>query len=102
MGGRRNPRRMLVNAAEALDEQRPSQLGGLPAARRRMLGDPVTRDAEPGRNPDAIMGERIVKEPRERERASGPADEAAVQADRHHLWGNVAFGIERVERILEI
>ena len=67
-----------------------------------MLGDPVTRDVEPGCNPDAIVAERIVKEPRERERASGPADQAAVQADRHHLWRDVAFGIERVERILEI
>src|SRR3984957_5125185 len=102
IGGRRDPWRMLINAAEALDEQRPGELRRPPAARRWVLGDPVTRDVEPGWNPDAVVGERIVEESRERERASGPANEPAVQADRHHLGRDIAFGVERIERILEI
>ena len=59
-------------------------------------------DVEPGRNPDAVMAKGIVDESRERERASGPPDEPAVQADAQHLRRDVAFGVERVERILEI
>ena len=37
VGRRRDPRRMLVNAAEALDEQRAREPRGLPAARRRVF-----------------------------------------------------------------
>ena len=67
-----------------------------------MLLDPVARDVEPGRNPGLVMGEHIVEEPGQRSRAPRPPDEAAVQADRQHLGRDVALGVERVERVLQV
>ena len=62
VGGFGDPWRMLVDAAEALDEQRACQLRRLPAAHRRMLDDPVAGDVEPGRDPRLFVAGDIVDE----------------------------------------
>ena len=102
IGGFRDPAGVLVDAAEPLDEQGARQLRRLPAARRRMLGDPVPRDVEPSRDPYFVVGRRIIEKPRQRRGASGPPDQPAMQADRQHFGRGRAFSVERVERILQI
>src|SRR5579884_2106975 len=60
---------------------------------------PVSCDVDPATDPDLIMLLDIVQEALQRGSAPGTAHEAAMQPDRHHL---TAFGIERIEAILEI
>ncbi len=64
---------------------------------------PVPGDVDPARKPDAVMRQSVVKEaPQPRDLARAP-DQAAVQADREHLGlPRCAFGIKRVEAVLEV
>jgi hypothetical protein len=49
------------------------------------IGVPVLGDREPGRHPDAFVLLDVVEEAHQRSGAAGTADDAAMQADRHHL-----------------
>ena len=50
------------------------------------------------RDPDPVVGEDVVDEAGEGGGAAGAADQAAVQADRHHLRAaGLALGVEGVE-----
>src|SRR5690606_37624376 len=98
-----NPGRMLVDAAEAGDE-----LGLLHAARtvetRRWVGrGPVAGNVEAPGEPDALVPPRVIEKALQPGDLARPPDQAAVQADRHHLCRTrLAFGIEHVEGVLEI
>ena len=103
-GALRDPRRMLENAAEAGNEaltvhrRRP-----FPHGRRRMHGLPVAGDVDAPREPDGLTPRRMFDEPPERHDAPRPPDEAAMQADRHHLRAaGLALGIEGVEAVPQI
>ena len=61
---------------------------------------PMLGDIDAPADPDLGMLQRVVDEPRECRDASRPADEAAVQADGHHLRCRFALGVERIELAL--
>ena len=95
------PRRMLEDVAENLDEDRARH-----AARREPGGavvpDPVPGDVDAPRHPDPVVTTDVVEEARQRRRPAGAADEPAMQADRDHLRRCLALGIEQVEGVLQI
>jgi hypothetical protein len=102
VGRFRDPARMFVNAAEPLDKQSARQLRRLPAAGRRVFGDPVAGDVEPRGDPHLVMPAHIVEEPRQRRRATGAADQPAMQADGQHLRRRLALGVKHVEGVFQI
>ena len=71
-----------------------------------MRRDPMARDVDAPRDPDLVVPPHVVEEARERSDAPGAADQAAMQSDRQHLRRieslRVAFGVQHVERILEV
>src|SRR6266702_3368991 len=53
--------------------------------------------------PDLVVLQHVVDEAPQRRRTTRPADQTAMQADRHHFRATLlALFIERVEGILEI
>src|SRR5262245_7815938 len=66
------------------------------------VGVPVLRDIEPRRHPDALVPYDVVEEAHQGRRAAGPSDQAAVQADRHHLRRRCPFSIKHVKTVLQI
>ena len=77
-----------------------------PRRRVRMRRDPVPRDVDATRNPDAVVPLHVVEETRERRDPSRAPDEPAMQADRQHLRrveaARIAFAVERVERVAQV
>ena len=67
-----------------------------------MDGAPVAGDVQPAADPDAIARRDIVQEALQRHDAARPAQQAAMHADAEHLGGLVAFGVERVEAVLQV
>ena len=61
------------------------------------MADPVAGDVDAPRHPDPLMRRDVIEEARERRGAARAADEAAMEADRHHLRRGLALRIERVE-----
>ena len=62
--------------------------------RRRVRRDPVPRDVDAARDPHLVVPLDVVEEARAAPAsASRPADQPAVQADRHHLRRVVAVRI---------
>ena len=98
-----NPRRVLENATERLDE-------GLSVHRRRtlpwcgrMMFVPMSGDVDPACKPDAIVAFRVVDETAKCLNAARPADQPAVEPNRHHLRSTrLAFGIERIETVFQV
>ena len=68
----------------------------------QQVGMPVLGDLQPCRHPDAVVLADVVEEAHQGRSAAGPADQAAMQADRHHLRRRRAFLIEHVKTVLEI
>ena len=64
-----------------------------------MFLHPVTGDVGAGRDPDPVMLLDVVQETLQAGETPRPADQAAMQADRHHLRRGLAFGVEHVEGI---
>src|SRR5258708_35830899 len=68
----------------------------------RQISVPVLRDLQPRRYPDLFMGHDVVEKPHQRRSTARPADDAAMQAHRHHLWRGFALRIQHVKTVLEI
>src|SRR5215208_1257338 len=93
------PRRMLEDVAENLDED-----GARHAARREPGGavvpDPVPSYVDPPRHPHPLVTTDIIEEARQRRRPAGAAGKPAMKADREHLRSCLALGIEQIEGVL--
>src|SRR6187402_358967 len=63
-----------------------------------MLLQPVLRDVDTAGDPD-LLASHVLEEALERGESAGPADQPAVQADRHHA---AFLGIQDVEAVLEV
>src|ERR1700681_421188 len=61
---------------------------------------PVPGNVQPPRDPDSFMALDIVEEAREAGRPRRMADQAHMEADRHHLRLSCAFRVEHVEGVL--
>ena len=57
--------------------------------------------AAPG-EPHAVMGLRVIEEAQNSAGAARTADQAVVQADRHHFGMLGALGVKRVETVAQI
>src|SRR3954463_9272942 len=73
----------------------------IPSLRIGMVLQPVARDVDAAGDPD-LLAAHILEKALERGESPGPADEPAVQADRHHPRHALAFFVENVEGILEV
>src|SRR6476646_9436717 len=73
----------------------------IPSLLIRMVLQPVARDVDAPGDPD-LLAAHVLEKALERGEPPGPADEPAVQADRHHARHAVAFLVEDVEGVLEI
>ena len=69
---------------------------------RRMTGEPVPRDVETGRDPDAVVIAQVLEETSQCGQARRSADQPAMQPDGEHLRRHLALLVERVERITQI
>src|SRR5439155_20789506 len=72
---------------------------GLICSAMGMVLQPVARDVDAARDPHFAFPARITQKALQRSEASRPADEAAMQADRHHA---PALGMKNVERVLQV
>src|SRR5260221_14601163 len=64
---------------------------------------PVARYIDAPRHPDLVMALRVIEESLKCPSAAGPSDQAAMQADGHHLGRPTpSFLIEAIECVLEI
>ena len=100
-----DPGGVLVDVAEALDELglREDRRAGGSDRRRRVARAPVGGDVAAGGDPGAALGLDVVDEVGEALDAAGASDEAAVQADRHHLRAaRLALGVEHVEGVAQV
>ena len=98
-----DPGAVLEDAAEAGHEGGAVHLGGALARDRRMRRGPVLGDLQAGGEPDALVAADIVEKAFQGLRPAGTPDEAAMQADRHHLRRALnALLVEAVEAVLEI
>ena len=73
--------------------------GGLEHSPSTQLRQPVPRDRVASREPDAGLRRRMRQEALEPPDPPGPADDAQVQAHRHHPWRRAAFCVEPVEGV---
>ena len=81
-----DPGRMLEDRAEMADELGAVHLRGHMIRRLvRMVLGPVAGDVDAAGDPDLVLGPDVVEELLEAGEAAGHADEAAVEAERHHL-----------------
>src|SRR5690606_41399920 len=64
--------------------------------------DPVTSDINATTYPDTLVTLHVVQKTLQGGEASRAPNKATVQADGHHLGGGVTFGIQHIERILQI
>src|SRR5262245_36715984 len=67
-----------------------------------MLAMPVPCDVQSRRKPRPLARGGVIEKTCERGCASRAPDQPAVQSDGHHFRRLLAFGIERVECVLEI
>ncbi len=99
-----DPRRVLEYAAEGLDEA--GLVHARRAQRRGLVGMvllPVAGDVDAARQPHLVVALDVVDEALQRRHTPGTADQAAMQADRHHLGlAGLALGVERVEGVLQV
>src|SRR6186713_1411524 len=70
-----------------------SRCGGSMGSTMGMVLEPIPGNVDAARNPGALAP-YVLDEALERRHAPGTADQAAVQADRHHA---VALGVQHVE-----
>src|SRR5688500_13076139 len=75
-----------------------SRCGGLTDSTMRMVLEPVARDVDASRDPHLLVL-HVLDEALERRQAAGPADQAAVQADRHHA---MLLRVQHVEGVLQV
>src|SRR5689334_17712733 len=80
---------------------RPRLSEGVLALARRVLGVPVARDLLARRDPDALALLHVGEEPVERPGPAGAADDAAVEADRHHPTALLEQLLQAVRQVLE-
>ena len=62
----------------------------------------MPRDVEPTADPDPVMLEDVIEEPRQRSRARRPSSHARMKPDRHQGGPFRALLVELVERRLQI
>ena len=67
-----------------------------------MLADPVACDIHATGYPDVAVALDMIKQALQGEEAARTADQAAVQADRHHARRFCAFGIKNVEGVTQV
>src|SRR5258705_833463 len=68
----------------------------------RKVSVPMVRDLQPRRHPGSLMIHDVVEKPHQRGRAARTADNATMQAHRHHLGRRLAFGVQHVKTVLEV
>src|SRR5438128_3029748 len=76
-----------------------SRGAGLICSTMRMMFQPVAGDVDAACDPDFAFPARIAQKAFQRREAPRPADEAAVQPDRHHA---PALGMKNVQRVLQV
>ena len=102
-GGRDHQVRRVVLRRDAGLSRRCAPPRGVSSGAGRMNRHPVPRDGGAIAQPDGVVALDMIDEARKRADAAGPADEPAVQPDRHHA--RLALGaapIQPVERIPHI
>src|SRR5438034_35 len=77
----------------------PQRGAGLICSAMGMVLQPMARDVDAARDPHFALPARITQKALQRREAPGPADEAAMQADRHHA---PALGMQNVQRVLQV
>src|SRR3954463_5460435 len=66
-----------------------------------MMLQPMARDVDAPGDPD-FLAAHVLEKALERGEAPRPADDSAVEADRHHSRHAVAFVVEDIEGVLEV
>ena len=68
----------------------------------RVMFAPVTGDIDSPCQPDTVMLLHMVQKPYQPRKAGRPADQAAMQSHRHHLWLIRSFFVQHIKTVFEI
>src|SRR5688572_25466573 len=72
--------------------------GRISSLSMRMVLEPMAGDVDASRDPHLLVL-HVLDEALERRQAAGPADQAAMQADRHHA---MLLRVQHVEGVLQV
>src|SRR5210317_1201253 len=65
-------------------------------------GNPVARDIDAAAYPHGVVLLHVIEKVLQRAEAARPADQPAMQPDRHHFWRVLALGVEHVEAVAQV
>ena len=99
----RNPGRVFKDPAKARHKGLAVHFRRPIKGDRRMHRGPVAGDVDAARRPNAVEAADIVDEALQPGHLAGATDQAAMQADAHHLrLPRLPFGIKHIEGVLQI